>query len=97
MQDRTPKIVDPGTRSTSYTGDYASVLLRVVRRSPKGVSVDVLMGAVGVVSSHDQTFPDFVDAVDYLHDCGLIGSEEYDALPDDEKHLDLKQIWKLLP
>ena len=97
MQDRTPAIAEHGTHCAPYTGDYAAVLLRVVRRSPKGVPVDVLMGAVGVVSSHDQTFPDFVEAMDYLHDCGLIGSEEYDALPDDEKRLDLKQIWKLLP
>lgn len=96
MQDRPPKIVDPGTHCAPYTGDYASVLLRVVRRYPKGVSVDVLMGAVGVVSSHDQTFPDFVEAMDHLHDCGLIGSEEYDALPDDEKRLDQKQVWRVL-
>lgn len=59
------------------------------------MSVADLMGSMGVTSRHDDTFPDFVEAVDHLRDCGIIGSLEYDALPDDGKLLDLNQIWRV--
>jgi hypothetical protein len=96
MQDRTPAIAEHGTHCAPYTGDYASVLLDTVRRHPGGVTTTKLMDGLGIMSSHDQTFPDFVEAVDHLHDCGLIWSKEYDELSEEQQALRPGQIWRIV-
>lgn len=95
MQDRTPQIAAAGHRGTTYTGNYASLILRTLRRAPGGVTVDGLLGSLGLLSFQDATFPDFLEAMGELMDLGLIGSKEYDALPEDGKRLELKQVWRV--
>lgn len=95
MQDRTPQIAAAGHRGTMYTGNYASLILRTVRKEPRGITVDGLLGSLGLLSTRDQTFPEFEEAMAELMDLGLIGSKEYDALPEDGKRLELKQVWRV--
>lgn len=93
MQDRTPQIVDTSFRVAPYTGNYASLLLRTLRLAPRGLSTEGLMGSLGLISRRDQQFPAFSEAMAYLVELGLIGCPEYDALPKDEKRLELHFVW----
>lgn len=96
MHDRTPQIVEAGHRGTMYTGNYASLILRTVRKERRGVTTDGLLASLGLLSFQDATFPDFLEAMGELMDLGRIGSKEYDALPEDGKRLELEQVWGLI-
>ena len=94
MQDRTPTIAEPGHHRRPYTGNYASLMLRAIRiAGSRGMSVADLMGSMGVTSRHDETFPAFREALDHLWDMGLIGCQELEALPEEERVLDMNQVW----
>ena len=96
MQDRTPTIAEPGHHRRPYTGNYPSLLLRTLRiAGSRGMSVADLMGSMGVTSRHDETFPAFREALDHLWDMGLVGCPELEALPEEERVLDMNQVWRI--
>jgi len=96
MQDRTPQITEAGDRRPSYTGNYASLLLWTIRKAgSKGATVERLLASLGLLAERDQEIPEFRATLGELMELELIGCPEFEALPEEERTLDMKHVWRI--
>jgi hypothetical protein len=96
MQDRTPQIVEAGHHGTMYTGNYPSLLLWTIRKAGKrGVTVQGLLESLGLLSDRDLVALEFRAALGELLELELVGCPEYEAVPEEERVLDMKHVWRI--
>jgi len=92
MQDRTPAIVDPGTRiSSTYTGNYPAKVLDHLRRSePRGDTLAGILDSLGARETEAYVH----EALEHLEDCSLASCAAREQAP--EVGHDHRHIWKVV-